>query len=267
MTTERTDETQTARTTEPEGADDTGNGAEREPGEAGRDAAESTDTTDYKALWLGSGKPAVEEQNRRQREEQETFVERPGPSPVSPARADVDPLDMDDESYIRHMAATGSQSATFALNNDPVALDAILTKRDAQRDRRDNEVWRANVVLNEQLKAIADPDMQAEALKRWRKNHDGRYRDIRDIHRELKAEADRKENETLRAELAKNTRRGPADAVKTHERDVTATEIKARVVERAAWQRTQDELEFTNPSQFRANQRERRSGAVKFKGE
>lgn len=243
----------TTQDTAPEGADDVSNDAGREPGADARNG-HAADTTDHSKLWLEVGKPAAERAAALERENQE-LRSRATQSPVHESP--------DDSERVPHGYTAEEYTAIkrFAHEGDPVAKGLLREIRKNEELSNKNDALVGALSLNEQLREISDAGKRKRVREHYQSNQH-RLTDIAAAEAEVDREDLRKENDKLREELKRGARRADPNVHRTTERDVPASEAKARTVTREDWNASQSKLEWDNPREFRANQRKVRNREI-----
>jgi hypothetical protein len=129
---------------------------------------------------------------------------------------------------------------SFAEQDDPVAAEVLELRQQL------SDVI-SGVSVMSQINAIEDADERAEVRKRYLASLEkGSPVDVRTVRAETRAERTEAENSRLREQLAKSAAKQPdKDVVRTHTREVPASETKAQVMTRAQWDARVAELRAT----------------------
>lgn len=246
------DEAKTTGTESGDGGDAKATGT---PDDSGRDAGSEPD---YKKMYLES-KDKIEDANRI-RAERDVLKER---LEQAPAATDDEPADGVNWAVVEDFARRGDEVAKAQVQGR--AESAQLVKALIDRD---------------QLRDIEDQKLRQETYELYQKNR-SRFGDPRAALDHIQAQRldqDKKklleENEKLRAALAASSK-PDTDVVRTHMRDVPASEHKIREMTRAEWDADQARYERQwsnqeNPDinasgERMARQRELRAGKIKIK--
>lgn len=197
------------------------------PGGDGRDADSSE--PDYKAMYLAS-KDKIEEANRLKAENDALRM-----------RADQPPADQDDDEE----APAGDDG-----NGLPTKVDWARVQDYASRGDEVAKAQIENRILIERLarntsdtftlKEI-DKAEQAEVKAHYQKNRH-RLADIKAARAEVRERKLDAENQRLTKELEAARKQPPTDVVRTHSREVSSTEAKARKMSYAEFDQRQAEL-------------------------
>lgn len=190
------------------------------PGTDDRDA--TTGEPDYKQLYLAS-KDKVEAANRMERELAELRAAR-----------DAEPEDEPDDAGTDGDGVDWEKVADYARRGDQVAKAQIA-------NRRMQLELAKNVRDSFQLRDISDATERKEVLAHFAKNKH-RLGDIGAARAEVRERKLEAENARLTKELELAKKKPPTDVVRTHTREVSATETKARQIAGADFDREQAQL-------------------------
>jgi len=216
---------QTTGTPAPDDGDAHDSATTGTPEADGRDAGTSSGeptADDYKALYLKQ-KSEVEEA-RRLKAELEQLRARPEPPPAAhdddgedDSEDDEGLLTDDERAELIDLANRGDRASKAALKQDRALR---------QMRQREGALVR-NIADTLHLKDISDEAERREVYNHYARNR-RRLGDIKAAHAEVSARKLAAENAKLRADVERLSKQPPRDVVRTHSREVTSSEAKAR---------------------------------------